>query len=158
MAVLHRRPTQVVEDRDVAVVEDRPLVTGIIGQALTLVAAAGLLLAGLITFLHTGVPDALDAPIVSSFGFTHTPLLGGLELLAGIVLLVVGLSERDRPVAAGVGIALIVAGLLVRFSYSSMPAELALERSYGGFLLVIGILATVGGLLPGGWARRYRRA
>jgi hypothetical protein len=130
----------------------------VIGQVMILGVAAVLLLMGAITLARAGLDGDMAVPVVSVLGFTHTAWLGFLELAFGLLLLLGGLSPAVRDLGLAMGIVTLLAGILIVIEPSAPPAELAIERSYGWLLIVLGAVAAVGGLLPGGRVRRWRRA
>jgi len=156
--LLHHNEVLATDGREVDAVRERPLVTGTIGQVLVLLGAAMLLLSGALTIIRAGLGHDLATPVVQVFGYSHTAWLGIVEVGVGVLLLVAGLSAASRSLALAVGILLIVAGIVVRADVQHLPHELAIEQSYGNFVLVTGVIATVGGILPAGWTRRWERS
>lgn len=158
MARFGRQEPVVADDaRQYEASVERPLATGIIGQVLVLGAGAVLVLVGALALIRAGVAGDMSTPIVSVLGYTHTAWLGIGELAAGVLLLLAGMSPTAKGFGAAVGILLIISGVLVRADLADMPRELAMEHGYGWFLIGVGIVATIGGLLPGGRTRRWQR-
>ena len=155
--MIQHRGTYADDGTQFEAVEERPLASGIVGQVLVLGAAAVLILMGALALIRAGVSGDLSVPVVSVLGYTHTAWLGIAELAVGALLLMAGMSSTTRDLATALGVLVVVAAIVVRADVTALPRELAIERAYGWFLLVIGIVATVGGLLPAGWARRMRR-
>lgn len=104
---------------------------------------------------RAGLSDDLSVPIVSVFGFTHTAWLGIAEAVVGLLLVVSGLSPATRDAGLFFGVLLIIAGIVVLADTNAMPRALAIQHSYGWFVLVIGVAAALGGLMPGGIVRRW---
>ena len=150
------RHRDVVTDSDE--VTERPAPTARIGQVLVLGAGAVLVVAGALTLLRTGFEEGLTEPVVQVLGFSHAPWLGLAELLVGLVLVAGGAAAWNRDIGVVMGTLLVVVGVILAIDPSLAPEQLALDAGYGTFLAVVGAVALVGGLLPGGWVttRRHR--
>lgn len=151
----YRQRSGLVEGDEIS--EVRPLGTGVVGQILILAAGAVLVIVGLLALGRAGVSGDMSIPVVSVFGFTHTAWLGIIEIVVGVLLLLGGVSQTTRDLGVVMGVLLVVAGILVLAQPTLAPRKLAIERPYGWLLVLTGAAALVGGLMPGGRVRRYRR-
>lgn len=154
--VARYRSRTVGESQDL--VESRPAASGVLGQVLILAVAAVLLLMGALALARAGVDGDMAIPVVEVFRFTHTAWLGIIELVVGFLFLLGGLSPSTRDLGLGLGILVLLAGIIVIIQPDAPPAELAVEKSYGSLLVVLGAVAIIGGFLPGGHVRRWRRS
>jgi hypothetical protein len=137
-----------VGEREVEVVEDRVSPATRIGQVM--VAGSGVVLAvsGVMTLVSTGIHKNLAQPVVEMWGHTHTPWLGIVELVVGIVLIGLGTSIVSRRSAVVIGVLLIAAGVFAIADPMDAPTELAIDTTYGWIPLALGVVVTVGSLLP----------
>ncbi len=151
----YRQPEVVGQSQEL--VESRPSVPAVAGQVIILVVAAVLLLMGGLALARAGTDGDLATPVVDVFGFTHTAWLGIVELVVGFLFLLGGLSPSTRDLGLGLGIIMLIAGIIVIVQPDATPTQLAVEKSYGWLLVVLGGAAIVGGFLPNGRVRRWRR-
>lgn len=142
-----------VAQREVEVVEDRVSPATRIGQVM--VAGSGVVLAvsGVMTLASTGIHKNLAQPVIEMWGHTHTPWLGIVELALGIVLIGLGTSIVSRRAAVVLGVLMIAAGIFALADPSDTPRELAIDATYGWIPLALGVVVTVGSLLPDNFIR-----
>ncbi len=112
-----------------------------------LAGAAGivLLVVGLLALVRAGTDGSWDTPVVEVAGFTHTALLGVIEIGAGVALLLAGVS-RSRSASALWGVALGIAGFIGGVQAESFRDSLALESSMGWWALGIGAVVALAAL------------
>ena len=84
-----------------------------VGQLLTLLIGAALVVLGVFALIETGIDTPLDEPIEQVMGYDHTPLLGIIEVGAGALLILFALRPGGRWFVAVLGLALVLGGLLV---------------------------------------------
>jgi hypothetical protein len=137
---------------------EQPSLTNVVGEILVVGTAAVFLIVGALALARAGLDGDMSTPVVNVLGYTHTAWLGLAEVGVGLLLLLSGISRGSRDLAVALGVLLIVAGIVVRMDTTAMPSELAMQHSYGWFLIGTGIVATVGGLMPTGWTRRWQRS
>ncbi len=145
-------------ERDIEVVENHVSPIARLGQLM--VAGAGVVFAiyGIIVLIDAGIDANLTEPVVTVWGHTHTAWLGIIELAVGIVLIGLGTSLVSRRSAVVLGVLLIAAGIIALAIPEDLPDELAIDAGYGWWPLALGVVATVGALLPDGVTRvRTRR-
>lgn len=113
-----------------------------------LAAAAGIviLVVGLLAVVRAGIDGPLSDPVVEVAGFTHTATLGIVEVVAGLGLLIAGVS-RSRSACAFWGVVLGIAGFIGAVQAESFRDSLALESSMGWLALVIGAAVALAALL-----------
>lgn len=147
-------PTETpVAGREVEVVENRVSPAARIGQIM--VAGSGVVLAvsGVMTLVSTGIHKNLARPVVEMWGHTHTPWLGIVEFVVGIVLIGLGTSIVSRRVAVVLGVLMIAAGVFALADPSDTPRQLAIDTTYGWIPLALGVVVTIGSLLPNSLVR-----
>jgi hypothetical protein len=105
----------------------------------------GLLLFGLIAVIRGGFDGSLSEPVVDVFGFTHTTILGIIEIGIGLCLLLsAAMSWRSGALffAAVLG----VAGFVGAVQSDSLQDDLALESSLGWIAVVAALIVVVAAL------------
>lgn len=142
-----------VREREIDVVKDRVSPAARIGQVM--VAGSGVVLAvsGVMTLARTGIHKNLALPVVNMWGHTHTPWLGIVEFALGIVLIGLGTSIVSRRVAVVLGVLMIAAGVFALADPSDTPRQLAIDSTYGWIPLALGVVVTIGSLLPDNFVR-----
>ena len=113
-------------------------------------AAVGLVLLviGLIAVVRGGFAGPMSDPVVNVLGFTHTTILGLIEIGFGICLLAAGASQ-SRSGALFFGGALGVGGFVGAVQTKSFVHALALESSMAWIAVVAGaVVVLVALLLP----------
>ena len=116
------------------------------GRMLILVAGVASLVFGVGAVVLAGLAGSVTEPVVDVFGFDHTPLLGLIEIAAGVVLVLAALVPGGRWVAGPVGVAAIVGGALILAELEWTQTELAAERRFGWVPIVIGATAYLGAM------------
>jgi hypothetical protein len=111
------------------------------------------LIIGLIVLVRAGLSSPLSKPVVSVLGFTHTAMLGIIEVAVGLFLLTVA-STRSRSGAAFGGLVMVVGGVVGVAQYRSFADTLALERGWAWVILLAGVLVAATALLLPRVARR----
>ena len=116
------------------------------GQVLILFAGAASLVFGIGAVMLAGLAGSVTEPVVEVFTFDHTPLLGIIEIAAGVVLVVAALVPGGRWLAGPVGVAAIVGGALILAELDWTQTELAAERRFGWVPIAIGATAYLGAM------------
>ena len=114
------------------------------GQLLILLSGAVLLAIGIVAVVRGKLDGPLTEPVVQVMDFDHTPLLGVIEIGAGVLLLLTGLRSGGRMLAGLVGALMIVGGALILAELTWGVENLAAEQSFGWVPLGIGIVALLG--------------
>ena len=135
-------PEVVAADR---VVERRRTVTTP-SMVLSLVGGAALVILGIITMLRGDFTDSWTAP-VSVAGVTHTPLLGVIEIGAGVMLMLVALGSAAGRVT--VGILLAIAGAVLWAANGDLRSDVGAEWWFGAIVAIAGGLIAVLALVEG---------
>ena len=125
------------------------------GQALILLAGAASLVFGLGAVALAGLAGSITEPVVRVFTFDHTPLLGVIEVAAGVVLILAALIPGGRWVAGLIGAGAIAGGALILAEYEWTQTELAAEERFGWVAIAIGAAAYIGAMVA---PRRRDRA
>jgi hypothetical protein len=118
-----------------------------IADALAALIGAGLALIGAIALIRTGVDRSWFRPVVQVADADHTALLGGIELGAG-VLLMLAATTRVRALTTLLGLAGAVGGALAAIENAEVSRELAIEESWAWMLAGIGLLVVLVSLVP----------
>ena len=118
------------------------------GQVLILLAGAASLVFGIGAVMLAGLAGSVTEPVVQVFGFDHTPLLGLIEIAAGVVLVFAALVPGGRWLAGPIGVAAIVGGALIIAELDWTQTELAVESRFGWVSIAIGATAYLGAMAP----------
>lgn len=111
-------------------------------------AAAGVvvLVVGLLAVVRAGLDGSMKEPIVDVAGFTHTAVLGGIEIVVGLGLLIAG-AARSRGACAFWGVVLGIAGFVGGVQSESFDEALALESSMAWIAMIVGIVVLAAAML-----------
>ena len=118
------------------------------GQVLILLAGAASLAFGIGAVMLAGLAGSVTEPVVEVFTFDHTPLLGLIEIAAGVVLVFAALVPGGRWLAGPIGVAAIVGGALIIAELEWTQTELAAESRFGWVSIAIGATAYLGAMAP----------
>ena len=118
------------------------------GQALILLAGIASLVFGIGAIALAGLAGSITEPVVQVFTFDHTPLLGVIEVGAGVVLVLAALIPGGRWVAGLIGGGAIAGGALILAEYEWTQTELAAEERFGWVAIAIGAAAYIGAMVP----------
>ena len=128
------------------------------GQLVSLVVGVGFVIAGLIAVVRAGLDGSLATPVVEVLGYSHTAWLGIAELGLGLLLILAGTGAWGRPLSVLLGVAMVIAGVLVLAEPGQMPDELGLEEAYGWPLVISGAVVAIAALVLPVWrSQRYTR-
>ena len=128
-----------------------------LGSALAVAAGIALIVFGVLALVRTGVNSTWYEPVEQVLGMDHTPLLGAVEIGAGVLLVLAGLAGA-RMFAALVAAAIGVAATIVAIEPDVANPEFAIERSWaiapavGGFVLAFILVASRASARPPGRA------
>jgi hypothetical protein len=116
------------------------IVVGIIGTALLLI--------GLVALVRAGTDGPWDKPVVEVLGFTHTAILGLVEIGFGICLLLSAVT-LSRAGATFFGALLGIGAFVGAVQTESFRRTLALESSFAWLLVVAAVvIIVVSALVP----------
>jgi peptidoglycan/LPS O-acetylase OafA/YrhL len=110
-------------------------------------AGIALIVFGVLALVRTGVNSTWYEPVEQVLGMDHTPLLGAVEIGAGVLLVLAGLTGA-RMFAALVAAAIGVAATIVAIEPDVANPEFAIERDWaialavGGFVLAFILVAS----------------
>lgn len=125
------------------------IVAGIVGVAL--------LIMGLIACLRGGFSSPLNDPVVSVLGFTHTAVLGIVEVGAGLLLLLAAVSgSRGYQIFSGTMLG--VFGVVAAAEPAKLQEQLAIEKSFAVILAVAGLVVVLAAALLPNYARYVERS
>ena len=155
------RPTHdrgVVTDADETVKTTERTWTFAPGQLISLIVGVGFVVVGLIAMVRAGIDGSFEDPVVEVLGLTHTAWLGLAEIGLGVLLILAGTGAWGRPLSVVLGVAMVIAGVLIGAAPEEMPAELAVEEDFGWALAVLGALVALAAMVLPVWrSRRVKR-
>lgn len=104
---------------------------------------------GVIALARAGFTDlAVFTPVVTVAGAPLTPLLAGLLILLGIVLLVLATGEVDDRTLRIIGVICAIAGAVWLIEPTAFRPYLATETDHGVRALVVGGALVVASFVP----------
>jgi hypothetical protein len=115
------------------------------GAVLAVVVGASLAVVGLIALLRAGVDGTWFRPLVEVLEADHTALLGALEIGAGVLLVLVGLTGSRIPVAV-LGLALALGATALAIEPDELQRELAIEPWWAWTLAAAGAVLVLAAL------------
>lgn len=115
------------------------------GSVLAVVVGASLAVVGLIAVLRAGVDGTWFRPLVEVLEADHTALLGVLEIGAGVLLVLVGLTGRRIPVAV-LGLAMALGATALAIEPDELQRELAIEPWWAWTLAAAGAVLVLAAL------------
>jgi hypothetical protein len=102
-------------------------------------AGAALAVVGAVALVRTGINDTWFRPVEQVLDANHTPLLGAIEVGAGVVLVLLGIAgSRFLVAAAGIAGALLATAAAVE--PEELSRELAIESWWAWVLAGAGVL------------------
>ena len=116
-------------------------------DAVIAIIGAGMALIGALVLVRTGVDGSWFRPLEEVADATHTPLLGALELGAGVVLMLTA-AARSRALPALAGLAIAVLAAMAAIENAEVARELAIEESWAWMLAGTGLLVSIVSLVP----------
>ena len=122
---------EVVTDADESVKTTERTWTFAPGQLVSLVVGIGFVAVGLLAMVRAGIDGSFDTPVVEVLGVTHTAWLGLAEVGLGVLLILAGTGAWGRPLSVILGVAMVIAGVLIGAAPEEMPAELGVEADFG---------------------------
>ena len=117
------------------------------GQLLTMLAGAALVVLGIVALIDTGVDTPLSDQQGEVLGWSHSALLGIVEIVAGALLLIFSLRPGGRWLVALVGLALVVGGVMILGELDWAVDNLNSEQSFAWVPIVAGLIALLASLL-----------
>jgi hypothetical protein len=116
-----------------------------LGSLVAIAAGAALAVVGSVALVRTGIDGTWFRPRVEVLDADHTALLGALEIGAGLLLLLVGLTGSRVPVAI-LGLAMALGATAMAIEPEELQRELAIERWWAWTLAVAGVVLTLAAL------------
>jgi hypothetical protein len=113
-----------------------------LGPLVAIAAGGALAVVGSIALLRTGIDEAWFRPRTEVLEADHTPLLGALEIAAGLLLLLGGLT-RSRVLVAILALGMALAATAVAIEPEELQRELAIERWWAWALAAAGVVLTL---------------
>jgi hypothetical protein len=115
-------------------------------------AGAALAVVGVVALIRAEVNSTWFQPVVQVLDANHTPLLGAVEVGAGVLLILLGLTS-SRYLVAAAGIAGALAATAVAVEPEELSRELAIESWWAWSLAAAGVVLALAAL----WQPRIRR-
>jgi len=106
-------------------------------RIVALVAGLGFILLGALVLIDTGISGFPSTPITEVAGFTQTPLLGVIDLAAGLLLLA-GAADWERSISVFTGALVLMGGIIELASGDRLPVSLQADRGYGWMAVIVG--------------------
>jgi hypothetical protein len=116
-----------------------------VGPLLAISAGAALAVVGAVVLVRTGIDATWFQPRVEVLDADHTALLGALEIGAGLLLLLAGLTGSRVPVAI-LGLAMALGATALAIEPEELQRELAIERWWAWTLAAAGVVLTLAAL------------
>ena len=116
-----------------------------LGPLLAMAAGAALAFVGSVALVRTGIDGTWFRPRVEVLDADHTALLGAVEIGAGLLLLLVGLTGSRIPVAL-LGLAMALGATAMAIEPDELQRELAIERWWAWTLAAAGVVLTLAAL------------
>lgn len=113
---------------------------GLIGATV----GAILLVMGLIGLVRGDLTGSINDPVYNVAGFAHTPLLSLLEIGAGVVLVLCGLTGWMSGMLFA-GAVLVVAAVVALIETSPLSINLVIDRTYSWLILALGLVTVLAG-------------
>jgi hypothetical protein len=111
------------------------------------------MLVGLLAITRGGFEGSMDTPVVSVLGFSHTTLLGLMEIIIGGSLLLSG-ATRSRSAAMFFGSVLGIAAFVGAVQTESFHNNLALESGFAWLLVFASVIIVLSTLLLPRYSQR----
>jgi hypothetical protein len=137
------RRTMTVPSRSVERTSAWPSVR--LAPLLAIAAGAALAVVGAVALVRTGIDGTWFRPQTEVLDADHTALLGVLEIGAGLLLLLAGLTGYRVPVAI-LGLAMALGTTALAIEPEELQRELAIERWWAWTLAAAGVVLTLAAL------------
>jgi peptidoglycan/LPS O-acetylase OafA/YrhL len=98
-----------------------------IGNALAMIGGAALAVIGIVALVRGDLNDTWDEPVTTVLRIDHTPLLAALEVAAGAVLVLFGMTGR-RFMALFAAVGLAIAAAVAAIEPGRLATQYALEE------------------------------
>lgn len=114
-------------------------------QLVALVIGAFFIILGAVTLAKTGLnSDGFTTTHVSALGFGHTPLLGVIDLVYGLLLVMAGaVPGAGRGTMAFLGVLALGFGVVVLSASGSLYDSLGVTDSSGWLYIIVGVVTLV---------------
>lgn len=151
MSVLHRHDHHVVDTPDGYVaesVESRSRFAMSPGQLLG--GAVGLVttVIGVLAVTRSGIDSTLNVPVTSVAGLHQSAMVGIGEIVLGLLLVAGAATAWDRALMGFVGGLMFIGGIVVAAASIKMLGDLGTDHATGWTMLVGGVIAMVGAMMP----------
>ncbi len=149
MAV-HMQRTATVVDGDAAIERDvyvERSTTATPSVLLSLIAGAALVVFGIVALLRGDIAGSWKDPVVDVVGIHHTPLLGLIDIGAGVLLLAGLLGSAGGRIFTGVLLA--IGGAVLWIEAGDLRPDLAAQWGYGAVLLAVGAVIAIAAFIEG---------
>jgi hypothetical protein len=136
--------TDNVARRDVVVDEGTNRVPSAFLAAL---AGAALVVVGLVVLARAGIDDTWRDPVVRIAGMNHTPLMGAIDVGAGVILLLSAMTGATFRFV--VGVLLAIAGAVLWIEPNSLRDDLAAPWGFGAIAVCVGVVIALLAFIEG---------
>jgi len=148
-------PRTVVDDRPAAESEQVTASESFLdlSRIVSLLGGLFLILLGALVLIDTGLHDFPSAPTTEVFGFTQTPLLGALDVGAGLLLLI-GAVDPSRALSILTGALILMGGVILLAANDKLDQSLQANDAYGWMAVALGGVVLLVALLAPSHHRR----
>jgi len=150
---MFRHRTHLVGTTGDTVVERPAAVSFSLAQIVSAVAGIVLIAFGIFAVVRAGLDSSLNDPTVDVLGLQHTAAIGIGEIVVGALLVLCALTYATRLLAAVIGLALVVFGIVLLAGPSDLLARMHTERQLGWLGVIVGGAVLLASLLTP-WSRR----
>ena len=102
---------------------------------------------GVFAVIRAGLDGPLDDPRVDVLGLSHTALIGLIEIGVGAVLVLCAFGYGTRVLSGLLGLALLVAGIVLLAEPGDLLADLNTESQLGWLGVITGGVLVLSALL-----------
>ena len=108
-----------------------------------------LLVVGIVAVARTGLADLdLGSPVVEVVGLTATPLLAGLLIVVGLMILLLSTGAVEDRSLRMLGATIAIIGAVWYIEPDAFASLLATERDHGTWTIVTGVLLSAASFIP----------
>jgi hypothetical protein len=123
-------------------------------QMLVALIGAALVALGIAVLVRGGVSGAFDEHSTRIFGIDHTPRVGTVEIIAGVLLMLTSLRAATAVIASLIGTAMVAAGVMVLVGSDSLQRDIGMNDAGGWVAIVTGAVIVIACSTPRSYALR----
>lgn len=116
------------------------IVGGLVGVVTTLI--------GVIAVTRSGIDGTLNVPVVRVLGLNQSAMVGIAEVVLGLLLIAGAASAWDRALMGFIGGVMFIAGIIIAAASIKLLGDLGTDHTTGWTMLIGGVVAMVGAMMP----------